>query len=106
MNGTISNNGENMADKDRMQCNKPVPSDRPGKKKMVKACEGGQEKLIHFGAKGYKHNYSDSAKRSFRARHHCDDKKSKLTPSYWACRNLWPKNKATTNPDAPKNTGK
>lgn len=95
-----------MADKENMKCNTPVPSDRPGKKKMVKACEDGQEKLIHFGAKGYKHNYSDSAKRSFRARHHCKGNEDKLTASYWACRVLWPANKKTTNPTAKKNTGK
>ena len=41
-----------MADKSKMACNKPMKSDRPGKKKMVKACEGGKEKLIHFGATG------------------------------------------------------
>lgn len=95
-----------MADKDKMKCNSPVPSDRAGKKKMVKACDDGKEKLIHFGAKGYKHNYSDSAKRSFRARHRCAGKEDKLTASYWACRNLWPANKKTTNPTAKKNTGK
>ena len=42
-----------MADKSKMACNKPMKSDRAGKKKMVKACEGGKEKLIHFGATGY-----------------------------------------------------
>ena len=41
-----------------MKCNRVVASDRSGKKKMVKACSGGKEKLIHFGAKGYGHNYS------------------------------------------------
>ena len=35
-----------MANKSNMKCNRVVPSDRPGKKKMVKACEGGKEKLI------------------------------------------------------------
>lgn len=78
-----------MADKDKMACNRPQRSDREGKKKMVKACEGGQEKLIHYGAKGYGHNYSTEARKSFRARHQCDEKKSKLTASYWACRDLW-----------------
>ncbi len=34
-----------MANKSKMACNRPVPSDRPGKKKMVKACAGGKEKL-------------------------------------------------------------
>ena len=39
-----------MADKKKMACNKPTASDRAGKKKMVKGCESGKEKLIHFGA--------------------------------------------------------
>jgi len=78
-----------MAKKASMPCNKPRPSDRPGKKKMVKGCEGGKEKLIHFGAKGYGHNYSAAARKSFRARHKCGTAKSKLTARYWACKNLW-----------------
>ena len=57
--------------KSKMACNKPRRSTRPGKKMMVKACEGGKEKIIHFGAKGYGHNYSAAARR------------------YWACKKLW-----------------
>jgi hypothetical protein len=78
-----------MAEKSRMACNRPVASDRPGKKKMVKACANGQEKLLHFGAKGYGHNYSTAARKSFKARHSCDTATNKLTPRYWACKNLW-----------------
>jgi hypothetical protein len=78
-----------MADKSKMKCNRVVPSDRPGKKKMVKACSGGREKLLHFGAKGYGHNYSSAARKSFRARHKCGQAKDKLTPRYWACKHLW-----------------
>jgi len=78
-----------MANKSKMKCNRVVPSDRPGKKKMVKACSGGREKLLHFGAKGYGHNYSSAARKSFRARHKCGQAKDKLTPRYWACKNLW-----------------
>ena len=78
-----------MADKSKMKCNRPVPSDRPGKKKMVKACANGQEKLIHFGAEGYGHNYSAAARKSFRARHGCDTANDKLSARYWACKNLW-----------------
>jgi len=33
-----------MANKSKMKCNVVRPSTRPGKKKMVKACEGGKEK--------------------------------------------------------------
>ena len=78
-----------MADKGKMKCNVVRASDRAGKKKMVKACSGGKEKLIHFGAKGYGHNYSAAARKSFKARHKCDTAKDKLTARYWACKNLW-----------------
>jgi hypothetical protein len=72
-----------------MPCNQPRPSTRPGKKRMVKACEGGKERLVHFGAKGYGHNYSAAARKSFRARHSCDNPGTKLSAKYWACKNLW-----------------
>ena len=72
-----------------MKCNSPVPSDRPGKKRMVKACSGGEERLIHFGAEGYGHNYSAAARKSFRARHKCDTASDKLSARYWACKELW-----------------
>ena len=76
-------------DKKSMACNKPRTSPNPKKKKVVKACENGQEKIIHFGAKGYGHNYSAAARKSFKARHSCDTANSKLTARYWACKNLW-----------------
>jgi hypothetical protein len=78
-----------MAEKSKMSCNKPVKSDRAGKKKMVKACSNGTEKLIHFGASGYGHNYSAAARKSFKARHKCREATNKLTAKYWACKNLW-----------------
>lgn len=77
-----------MATKSKMSCNKVMRSDRAGKKKMVKGCEGGKEKLIHFGAKGYGHNYSPAARKSFKARHKCSTAKSKLTARYWSCKNF------------------
>jgi hypothetical protein len=75
----------------KLTCNKPVPSTRPEKKYMVRACASGREKLVHFGAKGYGHNYSAKAQQSFRARHGCDPVGllDKLTPRYWACEYLW-----------------
>lgn len=77
-----------------LKCNSPKSTpDHPKKKKVVKACEDGKEKIVRYGAKGYKHNYSAKAKKSFRARHSCDEKKSKLSAQYWACKDLWPKNK-------------
>lgn len=72
-----------------MACNKPRKSTRPGKKMMVKACSNGQEKLVHFGATGYGHNYSAEARKSFKARHNCDTATNKLSARYWACKKLW-----------------
>lgn len=75
-----------------LPCNKPVKSTRPGKKKMVNACDNGKQKLVHFGATGYQDftQHKDSGRRSnFRSRHNCADKKSKLTAGYWACKILW-----------------
>jgi len=90
-----------MADKSKMACNKPMKSDRKNKKKMVKACENGKEKLIHFGHTSYGHNYSAAARKSFKARHKCSTAKSKLTARYWACKNLW-KGKGGSTKSNPK----
>ena len=76
-------------DKSKMKCNVPRRSTKSGKKMMVKACSGGKEKLIHFGAKGYGHNYSSAARKSFGARHRCDSANDKLSARYWACKKLW-----------------
>ena len=80
--------------------NKPIDSDRPNKKKMVLAKVGDKVKLLHFGQKGYRHNYSHKAKKSYLARASgIKDgrgnltKDNKLSPNYWSIRTLWPKNK-------------
>jgi hypothetical protein len=79
--------------------NKPMKSTRPGKKKMVYVRDPrtGKIKVIHFGAQGYKHNYSEKAWRSYIARASgIRDKKgnltkdNKLSPNYWSIRYLWP----------------
>ena len=78
----------------KMKCNKPRRSIKEGKKKMVKACQGGKSKIIHYGASGFGHNISDAARKSFRARHGCDKpatKANKLSARYWACTDLWSK---------------
>lgn len=76
---------------DTMICNKPVTSWRSGKKKAVKACVDNTEKIIHFGAVGYGHNYSAVARDNFRSRQKCDTATDKLTARYWACEYLWSK---------------
>lgn len=91
-----------MSVKSKMKCNTPRPSTREGKKRMVKACSGGKEKLVHYGAEGYGHNYSDAARKSFRARHKCSTATDKLTPRYWACKDLWA-GKGGSTKSSPKN---
>ena len=75
--------------KSKMKCNRVRKSYRSGKKFMVKACSKGKEKLMHFGATGYGHNYSKKARKSFRARHRCKTAKNKLTARYWSCKHSW-----------------
>ena len=71
-----------------MRCGEVRPSNRAGKKIMKLYCEGGKRKLVHAGAKGYGHNYSDAARKSFRARHKCDTAKPG-TAKHLACTELW-----------------
>jgi len=73
-------------DKDKMACNKPkkTPS-HATKSHVVKACEGGKEKIVRFGQQGVQKNQPDK-KKSFNARHKCDQKKSKLSAGYWSCK--------------------
>jgi hypothetical protein len=79
----------------------PVKSTAKGKKMMVLASKklAGEihVRLIHFGALGYGHNYSQKAKKSYLARSAgIRDKAGKLTKddpwsaNYWARRILWP----------------
>jgi hypothetical protein len=84
---------------ERKILNKPMKSNRPDKKKMVyvKDSNTGKIKTIHFGAKGYRHNYSEKAWRSYRgrARGILNKKgqqvyKIKTSPAYWAYNYLWP----------------
>ena len=76
--------------------NKPIASDRPQKKKMVLAKKDGKVKLIHYGQKGYKHNYSEAAKKNYLKRSAGIKgkggltKNDKFSANYWARRDLWP----------------
>jgi hypothetical protein len=74
-----------------MPCNRPQKSWLRFKKRVVKACSGGREKIIHYGDNRYGHNYSSAARNSFRARHRCSSANDKLSARYWACKNLWSK---------------
>ena len=72
-------------DKDKMKCNSPK---RGGSKKfVVKACENGKEKVVRFGDPNMRIRKSNpKARKSFRARHKCDQKKSKFSAGYWSCK--------------------
>ena len=74
--------------KDSMPCNKPHRTpDHPDQKSIVKACENGQEKIVRFGDQHMKIRKNEPGRRkNFRARHNCDEKKSKLSAGYWSCK--------------------
>ena len=76
--------------------NKPTNSWRAGKKRAVLAVKDGCAKLIHYGAAGYRHNYSADARRRYlqrsagivdaAGRKTATDKHS---ANYWARVDLW-----------------
>lgn len=80
--------------------NKPIASDRKGKKKMVLVKRGDKVKLVHFGQKGYE-DYTQHKDKKRRANYlkrsgGIKGKGGKLTkddpfsPNYWSRRSLWP----------------
>jgi hypothetical protein len=82
-----------------MACNKPkrTPS-HPKKSHIVKACEGGKEKIIRFGEQGAstagKPKKGESARmkakrKSFKARHGKNIAKGKMSAAYWSDRVKW-----------------
>jgi hypothetical protein len=79
---------QTFADKDKMPCNKPHRTpDHPTKKSVVKGCENGKEAVVRFGDQKMKIKKNIPERRAnFRARHGCDEKKSKLSAGYWSCK--------------------
>ena len=67
--------------------NVPKRDVQGGKEYSVAAKEGDNVRLVRFGDPDME-NRSDNptARRNFRSRHSCDEKKSKLTPGYWSCK--------------------
>ena len=64
--------------------------DHPKKKGIVLASENGKVKIVRFGAKGYGHNYSSKARKSYLARSAgIKNGKTKLGANYWARKVLW-----------------
>ena len=76
-----------------MPCNQPMKSWRPGKKKVVKACANGQERIVHFGdssMKDFTQHRSKKRRDSYCARSGgIKGGEGKLSANYWARKVLW-----------------
>ena len=77
-------------DKSKMKCNKPTKSPKKDKTKMVKACSGGKEKLIHFGDPSMRIKKDNpKRKKSYCARSGgIKGKNNKLSANFWS-RKAW-----------------
>ena len=72
-----------MPDKSKMKCNVPRREVQGGKKSVVKACQGGEEKIIRFG------DANMSIKKSYCERSGgIKGKSNKLSANYWS-RKAW-----------------
>jgi hypothetical protein len=88
-------------DKSKMKCNKPKAqahgSGETGKSHIVKACEGGKEKIIRFGQLGVKGSPKKegeskayaSRRHRFQTRHAKNIAKGKMSAAYWANKVKW-----------------
>jgi len=83
--------------KAKMACNKPKRTPKhPTKSHVVKACEGGKEKIIRFGQQGVsgagknpKTEAGKARRKSFKARHAKNIAKGKMSAAYWANKVKW-----------------
>ena len=84
-------------EKSKMKCNKPkLTPNHPKKSHVVKACDGGKEKIISFGQQGVsgagkspKTAKEKARKKSFKARHAKNISKGKISAAYWADKVKW-----------------
>jgi hypothetical protein len=73
--------------KEKLSCNSPKRTSGENKSWVVKGCEGGEEKIVRFGDPNMPDkSYNPERRKNFRARHNCDEKKSKLKAGYWSCK--------------------
>jgi hypothetical protein len=69
-----------------VKLNKPMQGDTKKFKVYVKNAKGNVVK-VNFGQKGMVIKKDNpEARKSFRARHKCDQKKEKTSPGYWSCK--------------------
>ena len=79
-----------MPDKSKMKCNVPRREVQGGKKFVVKACEGGKEKIVRFGDA----NMTIKKDRPARKKSYCARSagikggKGKMSANYWS-RRAW-----------------
>jgi len=75
--------------RERLKCNQPTRSNRDDKVKMVKACQDGKEKIIHFGDPNLSvKSHIPERKKSYCARSGGLGKlKDKLSSNYWSRKN-------------------
>lgn len=82
----------------RLLPNRPVRDEQGGKKFVVRAQVGDEERIVRFGDASMEHykegdsdrGHGDEGRRAnFKARHNCSDKTDKLTPGYWSCNWSW-----------------
>ena len=72
--------------------NKPKRTpNHPTKKGVVAVRDGKKMKIIRFGDQKMGHNYSDEARKSFKARHAKNIKKGKTSAAFWANKLFWSK---------------
>ena len=84
-------------EKSKMKCNKPKRTpNHPKKSHVVKACDGGKEKIIRFGQQGVsgagkspKTAKEKAKKKSFKASHAKNISKGKMSAAYWADKVKW-----------------
>tara|TARA_R100001015_G_C4612850_1_gene168437 strand:- start:976 stop:1299 length:324 start_codon:yes stop_codon:yes gene_type:complete len=71
--------------------NRPKMTPKHPKKKALVLAKVGKHKLklIRFGAQGMGHNYSATARKSFKARHKRNIARGPSSPAYWANKFLW-----------------
>ena len=76
-------------DKKKMKCNVPRRDVQGGKKFVVKACEGGKEKIIRFGDSSMKIKKNIPArKKSYCARSAGIKGQGRMSANYWS-RKAW-----------------
>ena len=88
-------------DKSKMKCNKPkaqaVGDSLTGKSHVVKACSGGEEKIIRFGQRGVKGSPKKKGeskayamrRHKFKTRHAKNIAKGPMSAAYWANKVKW-----------------